>query len=187
MNANNTPDTVPAPTAVLAPTVLVGHVSEETAYVVGDYPYGFRLRCQIRYWIETTKRGQRLCTQTSNPKRPGLVWNKPKKSVYYDIAVLLLGADGRVTHDVLSQGYSGEERIDAFESAYAVALADERSQKELKFCRAVIRAQKHVIVTVRAISPGETVQTREEQQAIMRAAVGRELRAMAPKKGSSST
>ena len=29
-------------------TVLTGHTSPETAYVVSDYPYGFRLRCQIR-------------------------------------------------------------------------------------------------------------------------------------------
>lgn len=36
--------------------VLSGHTSPETAYVVDDYPYGFRLRCKIRYWIETKKR-----------------------------------------------------------------------------------------------------------------------------------
>jgi hypothetical protein len=32
--------------------VLSGHVSEETAFLVEDYPYGFRLRCKIRYWLE---------------------------------------------------------------------------------------------------------------------------------------
>src|SRR5436190_937437 len=62
--------------------ILVGHVSPETAYVVADYPYGFRLRCMIRYWLEFhPKHGFRLWSQTSNPKR-GNVWNKPKASTY---------------------------------------------------------------------------------------------------------
>ena len=59
------------------------HISSETAYVVEDYPYGFRLRCRMRYWLEVhPKRGVRLMSQTSNPKKPGLVWNKPKASTY---------------------------------------------------------------------------------------------------------
>lgn len=63
--------------------ILSGHVSPETAYVVDDYPYGFRLRCKIRYWIEyQPKRGFRFVSQTTNPKRPGEVWNKPKASTY---------------------------------------------------------------------------------------------------------
>jgi hypothetical protein len=64
-------------------TVLSGHVSPETAYLVEDYPYGFRLRCKIRYWLEfTPKRGVRFMSQTSNPKKPGEPWNKPKASTY---------------------------------------------------------------------------------------------------------
>jgi len=63
--------------------ILSGHTSPETAYVVEDYPYGFRLRCQIRYWLDyNPKRGVRLVSQTSNPKLPGLVWNKAKASTY---------------------------------------------------------------------------------------------------------
>jgi hypothetical protein len=63
--------------------ILTGHISPETAYVVADYPYGYTLRCQIRYWIEYKPRvGFRLVSQTSNPKRAGLVWNKPKASTY---------------------------------------------------------------------------------------------------------
>ena len=63
--------------------ILSGHVSAETAYVVDDYPYGFRLRCKMRYWLEVTpKRGTRLVSQSSNPKAAGLVWNKPKASTY---------------------------------------------------------------------------------------------------------
>ena len=63
--------------------ILTGHISEQTAYVVEDYPYGFRLRCKIRYWLDfNPKHGVRMVSQTSNPKREGLVWNKPKASTY---------------------------------------------------------------------------------------------------------
>jgi hypothetical protein len=59
------------------------HISPETALVVDDYPYGFRLRCKIRYWLEhDPKKGTRFCSQTTNPKVAGEVWNKPKKSTY---------------------------------------------------------------------------------------------------------
>lgn len=62
---------------------LYGHVSPETAYVVNDYPYGFRLRCKIRYWVEShPKKGHRVVTQTTNPKVKDEVWNKPKASTY---------------------------------------------------------------------------------------------------------
>jgi len=47
-------------TTIITPaplTVLSGHTTMETAYLVDDYPYGFRLRCKIRYWLEY-KRGQ---------------------------------------------------------------------------------------------------------------------------------
>ena len=59
---------------------LLGYDNENNSYLVDDYPYGFRLRTQIRYWIETTNRGDRFCSQTKNPKTGR--WNKPKKSTY---------------------------------------------------------------------------------------------------------
>lgn len=63
--------------------ILTGHISPETAYVVDDYPYGFRLRCKIRYWLEyQPRKGVRMFSQTSNPKCPTLTWNKPKASTY---------------------------------------------------------------------------------------------------------
>ena len=60
---------------------LYGHDSERTAYVVDDYPYGFRLRTQIRYWLDHKgSNGWRLVSQTLNPKTGR--WNKPKASTY---------------------------------------------------------------------------------------------------------
>jgi hypothetical protein len=81
-------------------TVLTGHTSPETAYVVDDYPYG-SLRCTIRFWIETGTKGtakgqQRIARQTTNPKREGEVWNKPHVSTYSEIKVLYLDGIGHV-------------------------------------------------------------------------------------------
>jgi hypothetical protein len=86
----------------LAPaTVLRGHVSEDTAHLVEDYPYGFELRCQIRYWLHVSDKGSargqvRLMSQTTNPKVSGTRWNKPKASTYWPWAVMYADALGHV-------------------------------------------------------------------------------------------
>jgi hypothetical protein len=64
---------------------LYGHNSQDTALLVPNYPYSFKLRCQIRYWLEDGgKRGYCFVSQTENPKT--LRWNAPKKSTYALIA-----------------------------------------------------------------------------------------------------
>lgn len=108
---------------------LTGHTSPETAHIVAFYPYGFNLRCQMRYWIETKPgHGQRLVTQTNNPKKPGVVWNKPKAETYWMILVLVQEDD---TGYISTRGlhtYNWEENLPAFErdfpnlSEYQTAL-----------------------------------------------------------------
>jgi len=118
-------------------TVLTGHTSSETAYLVPSYPYGFRLRCQIRYWIETTKHGSRVVSQTTNPKRPGTVWNKPKASTYTALRVLYIDpATGYVENAGLSI-YATTPQIAAFEASYGAALTSERDQAVLRGIKAV--------------------------------------------------
>jgi len=64
---------------------LKGHTSAESALIVDDYPYGFRLRCKIRYWLEYKDGfGFRFVSQTTNPKKSVETWNKPKARVYCD-------------------------------------------------------------------------------------------------------
>jgi hypothetical protein len=83
---------------------LLGHETQETAYVVDDYPYGFRLRCKIRYWIEHRKGfGFRFCSQTTNPKKSGEVWNKEKYGQYTEgVVVLFLDEQNHVAYDTCS-------------------------------------------------------------------------------------
>lgn len=83
--------------------VLHGHVSPDTSYLVDDYPYGRRLRCQIRYWVDTAERGaakggQRFARQTTNPKVAGDPWNKPHYSTYSGMVVLYLDSNEHVQH-----------------------------------------------------------------------------------------
>lgn len=75
---------------------LEGHTSEAQAYLVEDYPYGFRLRTQARYWLEHhAKRGWRFVHQTLNPKTGR--WNKSKASTYAEWGgAMYLDSDGHV-------------------------------------------------------------------------------------------
>jgi hypothetical protein len=91
--------------------ILKGHLSPETAYLVRDYPYGYTLRCQIRYWLEfKLGKGVRFVSQTTNPKRPGTVWNKPKASTYARWAgCMYLNEKGHCTWTGLSEYSNGQE------------------------------------------------------------------------------
>lgn len=75
--------------------ILSGHYNEATAHMVEDYPYGFRLRCKIRYWLEVNDKGTRFWSQTTNPKR-GDVWNKAKVSTYAVVGAMYLDENDHV-------------------------------------------------------------------------------------------
>jgi len=102
------------------------HLSPETAYVVNDYPYGFRLRCKIRYWIEyKASKGFRFCSQTTNPKIAGReVWNKPKASTYFDLGMAMyLDEQGHVTYAAVGE-YSDLDQLRSFSAIYLAAMPD---------------------------------------------------------------
>ena len=123
--------------------VLTGCTSPETAHVQADYPYGFRLRCTRRCWLEYVKgRGFRLCTQTSNPKRAGLVWNAPKKSTYTALACLVLtdehcteaGEPAHVTW--VSPGlYTNEDTVGSFLAAFEQGLDEDQRRIAATYLR----------------------------------------------------
>lgn len=85
---------------------LYDHGSVDTAYVIDDYPAGFKARCKMRVWLEfKPKQGWRLVQQTSDKWYPGeepasdaqLRWNKPKAGTYYLLgACMYLDAQGHV-------------------------------------------------------------------------------------------
>lgn len=139
--------------------MLFGHTDEASAYVVDDYPYGFRLRTQIRYWIETTKHGDRLVSQTLNPKVAHEHWNKPKKSTYLDAGVMYLDEKGHVTWTGVSN-YTEADALAAFVAKTAGHLT-EAQQKKIGILAAVRKVMKDVTFTVTET----THQTAEERAA----------------------
>ena len=96
---------------------LYGHTSEATAYLVDDYPYGFRERTQIRYWLEQKpKKGWRFVSQTLNPKTNR--WNKPKASTYADwAAAMYLDEKGHVQWTGVGP-YTDEQQFLAFVTTF---------------------------------------------------------------------
>jgi hypothetical protein len=151
--------------------LLTGHTSPDTAYVVDDYPYGFRLRCQMRYWLEYRKGyGFRLMSQTSNPKKPGLVWNKPKASTYHVCAVMVLDDEQHVhLHTLSAGGWSEDETIQKYLYCYADALTDQH-MAAIRYIRATNKASEVITVTV-GPDDGTPRQTDEERAAVMRSAL----------------
>src|SRR4051812_18420178 len=119
-----------------ADQLLLGHTSADTAYVVDDYPYG-RSRTQKRYWIESKpKHGDRLVTQTLNPKTGR--WNKPKAGTYASILVLFLEPqeDGREFVKTHGLGlWKTNEEVEAF---VALVGSDNLNAVQLQQVAAVI-------------------------------------------------
>ena len=126
-------------------TVLYGHESEDTAYVVDDYPYGFRLRTKIRYWVETDeRRGQRMVSQTLNPKNGR--WNKPKTSTYSDLVFLGLDENEHVFNHGYGIIYSDEAARDKYVATLDKSKLTTYQQKQLRMFEAVLRTRKHIKV-----------------------------------------
>ncbi len=165
--------------------VLVGHTSEETAYIQPDYPYSWKLRCERGVWVETTKHGMRWCYRTSNPKRAGTSWNASKKGGYHPLTVMTLDENpasdqkGHIeVHSFRPYG-DNEKELDIFLALYGAALADPASLRTIRHIRAVIRAERHIKVTVR--SPGDddaAFLSPREQVVVWVKQIGVELRAL---------
>lgn len=128
-------------------TPLYGHTSEASAYLVADYPYGFRERTQIRYWLESkATKGWRFVSQTMNPKTQR--WNKPKASTYaLWAAAMYLDNKGHADWDGLGQ-YSDAEEILTFVRAFPGA--------DMKILRQVVPAKLRYL---RGIIDGKIVWT----------------------------
>lgn len=94
-------------------TPLYNHIDEASAYNVSDYPYSFKLRTSIKFWLEKKdSKGFRFCSRTINPKN-GRV-NAVKTSTYSEFAgCLFLDEEGHCKWSGLGQ-YSSAEEIRSF-------------------------------------------------------------------------
>lgn len=80
----------------------------ETAVVVDNYPWGFKLKTKRAYWIETNSKGDRFCYQTLNPKTNK--WCAVKCSTYGAAFVLTQDEKSKyVSYFGLSKCDSGDD------------------------------------------------------------------------------
>lgn len=117
---------------IIPKEILRGHTSKETAYVCDDYPYGFRLRCKIRYWLEfRPNKGHRFVSQTTNPKVQGVeIWNKEKASTYTSGFPIMFNDQNNHTHWDVLDFYSDPSKIESFKQKYG-SLLDEGELKRI--------------------------------------------------------
>jgi len=102
------------------------HNSPESAHVIGDWPYGRKLRCEKHIWIETRKNfGQRVCYRTTNPKRLG-TFNAPKNGGYN--AFTIFGEDSQGM--LVIEGLEGHSSPETFARVRALPL-DEKQLSRL--------------------------------------------------------
>jgi len=153
---------------------LYGYDSEENSYLVSGYPWGFRLKTEQRYWIETNDKargGQRFCIQTKNPKT-GL-WCKPKKSTYSAIEIMGLNEKDHVCTtgvDYNANGIDdkkGKEALEAFITRHRENLTDYqvRKLKDIKAYREVMESVSFKIEAKEPIECSKFFSTDEKDKA----------------------
>ncbi len=110
------------------------HTSPETAYVIEDYPFGFRLRCKKRTWVEFKKnKGYRVVSQTTDPRQATEFWNAPKAGTYLPTcAALYLDEEGHLQNAGIYFAYPSEvEKQKAFRDKFAGGIYGEEVLNQL--------------------------------------------------------
>lgn len=106
--------------------------SADNAVIVEDYPWGYKLKTKRKYWIETTKKGDRFCYQTLNPKTNK--WCAVKKSTYSAVKVMYFDENDHVKTYSINLGYSDAQAVYKFEKSIDVALLTK--EQRMKICEA---------------------------------------------------
>ena len=123
-------------------------ISEETAHVVENYPWGFNLRTSVRFWIESNKRGSRFMKRTLNPKTGR--WCAVKKSTYSPVMILAeYGTEGGVRTSYSSLEMSHDvEKTEAFRAKHWEGLDALRRAAFLEHL-AMARVMEKVTFTIK--------------------------------------
>ena len=138
------------------------HDSEETALIIEDYPYGFRLRTQIRYWIETTDRGDRFVSQTLNPKTNK--WNTPKKSTYQAVMVLIKEKEtGYIRSCGLYPTTDREKILNFLDFIRGFGLSKEQ-EEQIRVLKAYSKTYENVTFQVRERTDDKLKELMEDKQ-----------------------
>lgn len=137
--------------------------TEENPITIEGYPYGWK-RTQAQYWIETTKRGQRVVFRTKNPKTQK--WNKPKKSTYSDIRILYRNSEnGHIENDGLTFAYTDAKRLSEFLNQFPEEKFSAWQKEKLRILRAILKTREYVSVSIVENPTPEEVEEIEQNNA----------------------
>lgn len=143
-------------------------VDFDTAIEVNNYPWGFRLKTKVRYWIESNNKGDRFIKQTLNPKTNK--WCNPKKSTYSNVMVMTNKEEDNKTFISYEQisNFSDIKEVSLFENTHKNHLTD-RQQKQickLKSFHAVMEDVKIEFVNTTSMTKQEQEKHDKEQDKI---------------------
>jgi hypothetical protein len=113
--------------------ILIGYTSQQTAYKVENYPWGFKLRTSIHYWIETVAgKGDRFCSYTIDPKTGRAC--KPKKSTYSPFMYMYLDENGHVKNGIITAYEQDmfEARFEFLKAQIGVELISAEQQQNIR-------------------------------------------------------
>ena len=126
--------------------VIYNKDAAENAVTVEDYPWGYKLRTKRKYWIETTKRGDRLCYQTLNPKTDK--WCAVKKSTYSGIEVLYENEDGHIKTYGLDPQWATKEGLANFQKNVDETKLTDAQRAKICETKTILHCQKLVKVEI---------------------------------------
>lgn len=139
------------------------HDRQENALIVENYPYGFRQKTKIRYWIESNKKGDRFVSQTLNPKTN--LWNKPKCSIYNAMMVLIKDDRGYISYKGLYPTTSKEEILNFLGFIKDYDLND--FQKEaIRILKAYSKVYENVSFSIREDNLSEEERAEEDKKQV---------------------
>lgn len=154
-----------------AAQLLLGHTDADTAYVVDDYPYG-RSRTQKRYWVESKpKHGDRLVTQTLNPKTGR--WNKPKAGTYSAVLVLFLEPQEDGREFVKQHGLGLWKTTDEAQAFVALVGAGNLNEVQKAQVAGVIGLNKVMESVTWTVREGESTPEQDAEQARIKSTINR--------------
>jgi len=126
---------------------IYNHKDFDSAFEVNNYPWGFRLKTKVRYWIETTNRGDRFVKCTLNPKTNK--WCKEKKSTYKAVMVMTKEVKDQktfISYISISRGWSNAVDVAKFEHQVNKDLLSKEQLKEICACKAINETNSKVKV-----------------------------------------
>ncbi len=120
--------------------------SFDNAIEVDNYPWGFRLKTKRRYWIETTKNGDRFCFCTLNPKTNK--WCAVKKSTYNAVEVIYIADNGYVKSNGVYKYGVNKDEIEKFLSEIDYEQLSTLQKKQICKLKAVNKVMEKVTFTI---------------------------------------